>query len=924
MAIDFNNINFLILLPIALFIVFYFRKGLDRLSDRRRKAVLLLRTIIVLFIVLSLAGIGIKQYTKDTSTIFLVDLSESAKESKEDFKEFIQESLKGKSDKDKVGLVSFGQGAEVESPLKDSIGDVVFQTHINGRFTDIENALKFSRGLLPSDSMKRIVLMTDGFENLGDSLSQTELIKSENIDFKVLRLEQDPKEEVQIDEIDIPKRLYENQSFDVAVNISSNVKTDGTVTLYSENKVVGERTVDIEKGINRFIFKDTAQNGGFKTYKAIITSKNDTITQNNEYSTFGQVEGSANVLLIDGKENGARELEKILKAANIKVDSLKDKEAPKSISTISKYKSVIMSDVSLENVNTEFVNSLNKYVKDYGGGLVVTGGENSFALGGYYGTPLEEMLPVDMEMKVKGEIPSLGLVLVIDKSGSMEDGQGGSAKMEVAKDAAIKAVGSLKPKDQIGVVAFDGNAQWVVRPRENQNKDDIIGDIGSIRAGGGTSILPALNAAYEELKETQTKLKHVILLTDGQAERSGYDPLIEKMREEKITISTVAVGSGSDTRLLENIALDGKGRYYFVDQYDSLPNIFTKETFLASKSYINNESFIPVVGAYNDVLNPFLEGVPIIDGYVGTSNKERAEKILLTDKGDPLLSTWQYGLGRTLAWTSDVNGQWTSSYLQTPEGVEFLTNIVQSTFPNVYEEDISVETKSIGDKEEVLVKNNGKLSKDLTTSVNIITPDLETINLDLTTTKPGEFKESFKADTNGVYLLKVNQYKDDKLINSTNSATSINYSDEYNINNNQNRLTTLVSEGDGIFIESPQEVFQGDLEKVYGRKDLSQVLLVLSLILLLVDIALRRLNIRFKKIEALEANIKAYSKDVKVKKERPLIKMKSKEAEAKDTGKTSHKEIKDNENKDKEKPKEKPANNLDTSRLLKAKDKKKK
>lgn len=920
MAINFNNPIILILIPIALFIVFYFKDGLNRLNNRRKKSVLILRTLIVIFIVLSIAGFSIKKYTGEISTIFLVDLSESAKDIREDFKEFIENSIKHKSDKDKVGIVTFGQDAGVENPLKDNIKNVEFQTKVNGRFTDIENALKVSRGLLPDDSMKRIVLMTDGYENIGDSLSESELISSNNIDFKILNLEKEQKEEVQIDKIDIPKRLYENQSFDVSIKVSSNVKTSGVVTLYSDGKAVGERSINIEKGVNRFVFKDTAQDGGFKTYKAMLTAKNDTITQNNEYSTFGQVEGSANILLVDGESNGARELEKILKSANIGVDYIKDKEVPRNISTLSKYKSIVMCDVSLENVNNEFVNLLDKYVKDYGGGLVVTGGENSYALGGYYQTPLEDILPVDMEMKVKGEIPSLGLVLVIDKSGSMEGAQGGASKMEVAKDAAIKAVDSLKPKDKIGVVAFDGNAQWVVNLSDNQKKKDIIGDIGSIRAGGGTSILPALNEAYEGLKDVNTKLKHIILLTDGQAERYGYDSLVEKMKEDNITISTVAVGSDSDTRLLESIAVGGKGRYYFVDEYDSIPNIFTKETFLASKSYINNETFTPVVSSYNDIINPFSNGIPSIDGYIGASNKDRAEKILLTDKGDPLLSAWQYGLGRTVAWTSDVNGKWTSNYLQTSEGIEFLTNIVQWTFPRIYDDEILVETNSIGDREEIIVKNNGKVNKDIATKVNIITPDLETINLDLKTTKPGEFKSSFKADKNGVYLLKINQYKGDKLVNSTNHATSVNYSNEYNINNNQNKLNTLVDKSNGTFITKPQEVFKGSLEKVYGVKDLSQILLIVSLILILLDIALRRLNIRFTKLELLEENVAKYAKNIKPKIYKTEVKREFKPDKNKQPIETSNKDKKDKEDK---KPKEKPINSLDTSRLLKAKDKKK-
>ena len=841
MAINFNNPMMLILIPICLLIVFCFRQRLDK---RRKKAILTLRTLTIIFIVLSMAGFGVKKYTKEIATIFLVDLSESTKDMAENFKEFIQQSIKYKSNKDKIGIVTFGQDAEVEDPLKDNISNVEFQSKINGKFTNIENAISTSRGLLPDNSMKRVVLLTDGHGNIGDSLREAELINSNNIDFKVLKLDKEEKEEVQIDKIDIPKRLYENQIFDVPIVVSSNVKTNGNITLYSDGKVIEQREVDIEKGVNRFIFKDTALSGGIKTYKAIITSKNDTLTQNNEYSTYGQVEGKSNVLIIDGENNGGRELGKILKASNIEVDHIKDKQAPTSISNLSKYKSIIMSDVSLENVSNEFINSLDKYVKDYGGGLVVTGGENSYVLGGYYKTRLEEMLPVDMEMQVKGEMPSLGILFVIDKSGSMSEGQEGVSKIDIAKHAVIKAVNSLRDMDEAGVIAFDRKAQWVINLDNNKNKEEMVIDVGSVVADGGTSIRPALKEAYQGLKNINTELKHIILLTDGQAEKEGYDAIIEDLKKENITVSTVAVGKDSDTVLLESMANVGKGRYYFVDEYSAIPNIFTKEIFLASKSYINNEAFTPVISSYNKIISPFLDVIPSLYGYVSTSNKYRAEKILLTDEGEPLLSTWQYGLGRTVAWTSDVNGKWTSNYLLTSEGTEFLTNMIEWTFPRLHNNDIIVETNSIGNRQEIFVKNTGKITEGLTNKVKIITPDLETMDLELKTTKPGEFKESFEVDKNGVYLLNIMQYKGDKLVNSINYATSVNYSNEYNINSSENKLNILVDRSKGLFIDEPEEVFKGKLEKIYEVTDLSQILLVISLILLLLEIALRRVNIK--------------------------------------------------------------------------------
>ena len=116
-----------------------------------------------------------------------------------------------------------------------------------------------------------------------------------------------------------------------------------------------------------------------------------------------------------------------------------------------------------------------------------------------------------------------------------------------------------------------------------ENKDALTNAIGSIQAEGGTSILPALKMAVDAMKEENTKQKHILLLTDGQAEQSGYDSLLAEMRQRNITLSTVAVGGSADTQLLQRLAENGNGRYYFTDEFTDLPEIFAKETILAGK-----------------------------------------------------------------------------------------------------------------------------------------------------------------------------------------------------------------------------------------------------------------------------------------------------------------------------------------------------
>jgi hypothetical protein len=191
----------------------------------------------------------------------------------------------------------------------------------------------------------------------------------------------------------------------------------------------------------------------------------------------------------------------------------------------------------------------------------------------------------------------------------------------------------------------------------------IQDDIATLRADGGTSIYPALALAYEALKDVDTKYKHIILLTDGQSATSGdYYYLTRRMEKAGITLSTVAVGDGADTGLLEILAAWGQGRYYFTNQADNIPRIFTKETITALRSYLVEAPFTPVKAAGSELLQG-INAVPQLHGYVASSIKDSAQMVLASHRGDPVLAGWQYGLGRSVAFTSDAGNRWAANWV---------------------------------------------------------------------------------------------------------------------------------------------------------------------------------------------------------------------------------------------------------------------
>ena len=583
MAFNFNYPLILILFPVFAAYLLYVSRGLTRLTKTKKRIILGLRMIILLLLILSLAGFGLKTASKYTTTIFLVDSSDSAKDSKDIAEKFIKNSIENKGKNDKVGVASFG--ADVAAELSPSLNPRFFtlQAKINSRFTNIEKALNHVISMIPASDNKRVVLISDGEENTDNVFSVINILKEKGISLDVFMLENLEKNDVQLTTIDLPRFTRLNEQFDVFIRVDSNVRTAGTLKLYRDRKLISSTDIEIQVGENNFVFSQTAEEGGMITYTAEIDIIDDNVSQNNENSAFVYVEDMANILIIQGKEEDTKEIEKILEG-DVKINVISPESAPKSIEHLQKYDAFVISNVSAERLNDEFIENLEISVRHMGKGLLVTGGEESYALGGYKNTPLEAALPVDMNVKSDEEHPNLGLLLVLDKSSSMASGNYGISNIELAKEAAIRSTEILTQFDYIGVIAFDGAPQWVVKTQKLDNLKKVQDSIGTIRASGGTSILPALEEATRSLTEdTDAKLKHIILLTDGMAERTGYEAVMSKMEKEGITLSTVALGQGADTQLLDLLAKRGNGRYYYVDEFSDMPKIFAKETTIAAK-----------------------------------------------------------------------------------------------------------------------------------------------------------------------------------------------------------------------------------------------------------------------------------------------------------------------------------------------------
>jgi uncharacterized membrane protein len=848
MGIEITRAYALILIPVILLFMYLTLKKLKGIV-RKDKFILISRIIILILIVIGISDITINLKGENISTVFLLDVSDSMSDFKSEGIKFIDNSLKEMPKNNKAGVVVFGDNASIDKFMDDSKEYKQIKSGPVVNSTNIEEAVNSSLSLFDKGAAKRIVLISDGEENQGDILKKVSVINKENIDLKVYKVENALGDEAYVEDVKVPDNISIGEEFSVITKIQSNVQTKAKLTLFSGRDKKGEQEVELQKGTNTFVFKDVQTTGGFKSYRVLIEPEKDSNKKNNEYSCFTNVISKPNILVVEGKAGSGAGVVETLKSANSEYNVILPGGAPTTLNEMLEYKTIVLADVHVDDLNKGFMENVESYVKDYGGGIVTFGGENSYALGGYKDTALEKVLPVNMDKKGKNEVPQISISLVIDKSGSMSGGDGNVSKLTLAKEAAMKSLDNLRATDEINVIAFDDSYQKVVERQVVKDKEEIKGMIAGIGNGGGTSIYPALEEAYKTQSESSAKIKHIILLTDGQDDFgiNNYNELIGNINSGGITLSTVSVGEDADTGLLGKLAEIGKGRAYHTDKYTDIPRIFAKEVLLSTGTYIINEEFQPKVASNHEILSGVLvdNSMPTLHGYVGTSIKDKAIEILSSNHDEPILAANQYGLGKTVSWTSDINGQWSGNFLTWNKGAQLIKNAIYWTIPDLSDEGKVSITQSGND---AVVEFYSDSVKDGSKIKGVYNSEKgENGEVELTQEEPGKFVGRVKLNELGFYTFNIREDNNGEVLNNYNGAFSLQYSEEYKFNKNKNKIDTLVNETKGSFINKTKDVFKGELKSNYKPVNLTIVALVAAILLFFLDIAYRRLNLDLKK-----------------------------------------------------------------------------
>ncbi len=838
MSFQFSNPLWLLALPPALaWTAWLFWKSDVQIGTWRRWTAFLLRVLVLLALCFAAAGLEWRKPQQGMTVFYMLDRSRSVPSVQQDAERaFVNRSVKDKKANDIAGVLVFGADAAIEARPNAQVDLRQIQAVVGVERTDIASAIRLGTAAFPETGQKRLVLMSDGNENVGDAMSALTASLPLGVTLDVVPLGTSRGNDVSIRKLTLPTTVKKGQTFDVKIFAQADTAQTATIRLYLNDGSLGEQKVQLNGGKNLYTFPQTLTEPGFYKYDVQLDAPGDTIPQNNHATSFATVRGNPRVLIVSSDPKHDTELASALEAGKLDVH-LTDK-FPQTLAELQSYDSIFLCNMSAGDLGLDSMRLLESAVRDFGCGLVCIGGDQTFAAGGYRGTPLETALPVEMELNSKKVLPN-GALAIVCHATEFPGGNGW------ARDIAYAALQALGPQDEMGIVLWDGNIHWQFPLGKVGDKTYMGRQINGMNPGDMPDFQAPMQSAYEALAKSTASLKHLIVFSDGDP-GAPSKTLIQDIVTHKITISTVMIGGHVSPDTMSYLAAEGHGRFWAVDSASDLPQIFVKEASVILKSAIFEAPFKPQEKASSEII----KGIgptefPQLLGYVCTTPKSRAEVPLVTDKGDPLLAHWNYGLGRSVAFTSDARAKWAPSWLTWAKFQQFWQQTAQWSLRRVDAADFNTEVavdKGEGHVSVEAIDADGHYRNFLNLQLLAVSPKGDKQVLQLEQTGPGHYDATFPTKEVGAYLMNL---VDRGTGQSQALGLSVNYSPEFDDSGpNTSLLHRLADTGAGKILDPDTDnPFSHDRIETFQPFDLRDWLLKFAILLFPFDVAVRRIQI---------------------------------------------------------------------------------
>ncbi len=845
MSFQFTHASWLwALVPALAWILWFSVKSDVQLSTWRRWTSLSLRLLVLTGLVFALAGFQWLLPIEGMNVFYMLDRSDSIPGAQQEAsREWVNRSAKTKKTGDRAGVIVFGSEASIEFLPNPIVELAKVQAVVGAERSDLAGAIRLGTAALPETGQKRLVLVSDGNENVGDALSAAIAARQLGVTLDVAPLGVERGGDVSVQRLQVPSRLKRGQPFDVKIFSQSDRAREATVRLFRNDQLLGEQRVRLEAGKNLHNFPQTLPESGFYSYDVQLEVPGDPVPQNNRGAAFTVVSGDPRVLVVSSDPTQDQALVSALRAARFQVFAVGLPQFPITLAEMQSYDVIFISNLAAGDIGTDRQKLLESAVRDFGVGLVCVGGDQTYAAGGYRGTPLESVLPVSMELDSKKVLPSGAVVMIMH---GMEFANGN----QVARDCAQGVLAALGASDEMGVLLWDGSERWLFELQKVGDKRDLRRQIAGMNQGDLGNFQHVLEMAQGGLQKSTAHLKHIIVFSDGDPQVPSAE-LMQSIVNDRITVSTILIAGHVGPQTMIWLAEHGRGRFYNITSPEELPQVFLKETAVILKSAIYEDPFRPQLRSSTEPVRGIAAAnYPVLLGYVATSPKPRAETPLWTENGDPLLAHWQYGLGRAVAFTSDARGRWGRNWLGWPQYRQFWAQVAQWSLRRTENAQFTSDLSIVGGEGLLsldAVDEQGNYRNFLNLQAAVVGPKGDRQALRLEQTAPGHYEARFPTRATGSYMVNVVESGSDGTRTWQVVGASVNYSPEFNATAPNRPLLTRLAELGGGRVLQPANInespFLHDRVKTRQPRDLWEWFLRWAVLLFVADVGVRRVLI---------------------------------------------------------------------------------
>jgi uncharacterized membrane protein len=677
--IFFQPVWFLLVIPLAALLVLW------KMPNR---TLLVLRIMFWILIILAITDTAIRMPQKNGTVVVIADRSLSMPaESRKQEEEAIKIICEGQGTNDRLAVLSFAEKTAIEK-LPDSKQFDGLKAVFSGDQSGLANVLKTAESLIPEGSSGRIMLLSDGrwTGSTPDAVFARLAGRGIPVDYRILR--RSAINDLAISNIEAPHNVVPKEFFPVRISIQAPKKGIVTYSVTRNNTIIFKGKREVKTGINRLFFRDKSDIPQVLRYTVSVKYENDdeTALENNKADFLVKIAGASPMLLVTMSKKST--LAKVLKQAGINLIVKRPVDCSFELAELAGYSGIILENVPTEKIGTIAMDNIAAWVENSGCGLMITGGRNSYGLGGYYRSPLDKIMPVSMEMKKEHRKFSLAMVVILDRSGSMSmPASSGKTKMDLANLATAEVFGMLHDSDEFGVIAVDSSPHTIIPLNEISHLRGADSKILSIASqGGGIFVYTGMVAGLNMLTKAHAGTKHIILFADAaDAEEPGnYKELLAKCTKAGITCSVMALGSKSDpdAKFLMDVAKRGQGQIYFTVKAEELPRLFAQDTFvIARNSFIEENTNVKLTAGMHMVSNYNFGNEFPVGGFNLCFLKPGAEvgAVTMDEHSAPIVAFHQVGTGRVLCYMGETDGVYTGEFANWKQAGNFLACLVRWT-----------------------------------------------------------------------------------------------------------------------------------------------------------------------------------------------------------------------------------------------------